>query len=69
MGSLRAVLNRVERHYWEEPPPYHLATGVPDDADALIYYLFQGVRAEERRYQRLREGKSLPEDRKREEIP
>jgi len=69
---LGAILNRLDTHYWKTAGTRYDAVVVapPTDADSLVYYLMKGVRAEEHREQRLRDGKPLPEDlRPDEEIP
>jgi hypothetical protein len=62
IAGLRAVLNRLELHYWRSETSYEHVNTPVGDADSLIYYLLKGIRAVERRDQRLREGKPLPED-------
>jgi hypothetical protein len=61
LSAIRAVLNRLESHYWQSPTAYEhfSATG---GADSLLYYLRKGVRAEEQRRERLLQGQPLPED-------
>jgi AbiU2 len=61
LRAVRAVLDRLEAHYWKSPgTQYAFSKG--RDADSLVYYLLEGVRAYERRRERLLQGKPLPED-------
>lgn len=69
LASFRALLNRIEGHFWQAPTAYELVITPPGDAEALVYYLMRGIRAEERRHERLLEGKPLPEDLEREDLP
>jgi hypothetical protein len=46
----------------------HIGTP-PGDAEALVYYLYNGIRADEGRHERLLRGQPLPEDLEREKIP
>jgi hypothetical protein len=62
IGSLRAVLNRVEHHYWQGPTMYDGVITPVGDADSLVYFLWKGLADEERRRQRIRSGQPLPED-------
>jgi AbiU2 len=69
LASLRALLNRIEQHYWRAPTMYEHIVTPPGDADSLVYYLLKGIRADEARHQRLRDGKPTPEDLRNEELP
>ena len=69
IGSLRALLNRLEHHYWQGPTMYEGVVTPFGDADALVYYLWKGLSVEEQRRQRLLSGQPLPEDLKHEEPP
>lgn len=62
LDAISAVLNRLERHYWNSHTCYELFITPANDADSLVYYLGKGLRAEQQRLERLREGKPLPED-------
>lgn len=62
LRTIRAVLNRMETHYWASETAYeHFITG-GGDADCLMHYLQKGVAAEKKRIERLRQGEPLPED-------
>jgi hypothetical protein len=62
LRAIRAVLNRLTMHYWQsEAGCEHFYAG-GRDADALMHYLAQGLRAEEQRMERFLQGKPLPED-------
>jgi hypothetical protein len=69
LTSLRALLNKIEVHFWNTPTAYEMIITPPGDADSLVFYLMKGIRAEERRHQRLLEGKPLPEDLEQEDLP
>lgn len=69
LASLRALLNRIEDHFWQAPTAYELVITPHGDADSLVYYLMKGIRAEKRQRERLREGKPLPEDLEPEDLP
>jgi len=63
LQAIRAVMNRVEWHYWKSVTKYEDAIyGVGRDGDQLIYVLKQGLRAHSERIRRIREGKALPGD-------
>ncbi len=62
LRAIRAVLNRLSMHYCQsEAGCEHFYAG-GHDADALIHYLEQGLRAEQRQIERLLQGKPPPED-------
>jgi hypothetical protein len=67
LAAIRAVIERMARHYWEDLAPYNAEFALDHDADLLVFWLRKALRAEERRLQRLREGRALPEDIEREE--
>ena len=67
--SFRNLLNRIEQHYWRTPVMYEEIVAPPGDADALVYCLLKGIRSDEARYRRLKDGNPLPEDLKQEELP
>jgi hypothetical protein len=69
LKALSAVLGTVESHHGQAPTSYERVDVPLGDADSLIYYLAGGVRREDERLRRLRDGKPLPEDWKRENIP
>ena len=69
IASIHALLNRIELHFWKAPTMYEHTVAPPGDADSLVFYLLKGIRADERRHQRLLEGKPLPEDLEREDLP
>jgi hypothetical protein len=61
LGAIRAILTRLESHYWQSPTAYYDFAAV-GGADSLLYYLRKGARAEERGRERILQGKPLPED-------
>jgi HEPN superfamily AbiU2-like protein len=61
LKSIRAILNRVHRHYLKSQVAFeHFISR--DDADTLIYHLRVAKMTEERRRDRLRRGVASPED-------
>ena len=62
LTAMRTVLNCLDAHYWHSETVYEHVITEGGEADSLVYYLSQGVRAEERRRERLEQGKPLPED-------
>jgi len=62
LAAMRAGLNCVESHYWNSETAYEHFLTEGGDADSLVHYLSKSVRAEERRRERLQQGKPLPED-------
>jgi hypothetical protein len=62
LGAVREVLDPIEEKYWNSETKYeHVITG-PGDGDALVYWINTGLKAQDRRHERLRQGKPLPED-------
>jgi hypothetical protein len=62
LAAMAAVLNCLEGHYWNSEVAYEHFFTEGGEADAMVYYLSEGVRAEEQRCERLQQGKPLPED-------
>jgi AbiU2 len=62
LASIRAVLNQLSRHYIGSETNYQLVIAYGRDADSLVYHLRLGLRAEEKRSERLENGEFLPED-------
>jgi hypothetical protein len=61
LAALAAVLNRIQVHYFgtdTEFDPFLTA----DDAETLVHHLVVATRCEERKRERFRQGKLLPED-------
>jgi hypothetical protein len=61
LKSLVNVLNGVERHYCDSQTAYDLG-GPLGGAISLLYVIDDGLRIEEARQGRLKEGKPLPDD-------
>ncbi len=61
LAAVSAVLNRLQQHYFSSEVVFRYFHAV-GDAEALVYYLRAAGQAEERRTQRVLEGKMLPED-------
>ena len=62
LQAIRVVLNRLAAHYWNSETAYQHFIASGGEADSLVYYLRKGIRAQERRMERFRLGKALPED-------
>ena len=62
LAAIRDVLNSLAGHYWDSETAYEQVITDGGEADSLVYYLQKGVRAEERRFERLRQNKPLLED-------
>jgi hypothetical protein len=60
--SVRAVLNRLAKHYWNSEVAYQQFTAIGRDADTLVYYLNLGLRAEKQRLDRLERGEISLDD-------
>ncbi len=61
LAALRAVLNKIEGHFWHSEVVFMqvIASG---DAEDVAYYLKFAVEADSRRRARLLQGRALPED-------
>ena len=62
LAAMAAVLNCLEGHYWNSETAYEHFLTEGGEADSMVYYLSEGVRAEEQWRERLQQGKPLPED-------
>jgi AbiU2 len=60
--SIRSVLNRISKHYMDSETAYQLVIANGRDASALIRYIGSGLRADEKRLERWKNGEFLPED-------
>ena len=62
LRAVRAVLDRLDAHYWksEGETQYFFPEG--RDANSLVRYLLKGFRADEPRMERFHQGNPLPED-------
>jgi hypothetical protein len=61
LAAVRALLHCLERHYWGTETYYQMLL-THGEADELVFWLHEGVRAEESRRERFRTGRPLPED-------
>lgn len=59
--SCRAVLNKLELAYWNSTTLYEHGIIGPGDADALVYHLERGLRAEREERAEFRAQHSIPE--------
>jgi hypothetical protein len=62
LSSIRAVMNRLAKHFSDSEVAYQIFITSGGDADSLIYYLNLGMQADEQRLERLRRGEFTPED-------
>jgi AbiU2 len=62
LGAVRAVLNRLEMHYWQSETLYQDVLPAGLEAESLVYYLRKGSQARKRQMERLVQAKPLPED-------
>jgi hypothetical protein len=62
LGSVRAVMNRLQSAYLNSTTAYVHASAGAGDAEALVCWLAEARQVEDGRQQRAREGKSRPED-------
>ena len=69
LQAVRTVLRRLEVHYWQSETAYQHFIPSGRDADSLVYYLKKGLRADEQRMERFRQGKPLDRDIGQVEIP
>jgi len=62
LAAVRAVVLRLESHYWNSETQYAQFVSSGGDANSLITFLQSGIQARKLQFQRLREGRSLPGD-------
>jgi len=62
LTAFRALLNRLERHYWNSEVHYQMVLTNLGDADSLVHYLQRGIKAERAWRERLQAGNPLAED-------
>jgi len=62
LGAFRALLNRLERHYWQSETHYQMVLTNLGDAGSLVHYLNKGLKAEREWRERLQSGRLLAED-------
>lgn len=62
LRAVSAVLHRLETHYWQSETAYQHFAPAGGEADSLVHYLLEGVRAEERRMECFLQRKPLQED-------
>jgi hypothetical protein len=60
--AFRALLNRLERHYWDSEVYYQTVLTNLGTAENLVHYLQRGLKAERAWRERLSSGALLPED-------
>ena len=62
LAAFRALLNKLERHYWDSEVYYKMVLTNLGDADSLVCYLSKGLKTERASRERLEAGTPLPED-------
>ena len=62
LAAFRALLNKIEEHYWDSEVYYQMDLTNPGDADSLVHYLSKGLNAVRAWHERLRAHTLLPED-------
>jgi hypothetical protein len=62
LEAMRAVLNKVEKHYWDNHVMFEVPSTPAGDARALLSRLARANREEDERIARLRAGVPRPED-------
>ena len=62
LSAVRVVLNKLEAYYWESETAYEHFISMGGEGDTLIYFMRAGLRAEDSRRERLRQGRPVPED-------
>ena len=62
LTAFRALLNKLEGHYWDSEVHYQMVLTNLGDATSLVHYLSKGLKAERVWRERLQAGTPLPED-------
>ncbi len=62
LASVRAVLHAIERRHFDSETAYAYFLAQGGEADSLVYYMKAGLRAEEKRLERFRDGTWTQED-------
>jgi hypothetical protein len=62
LESVRAVLHAIEGHYFDSETAYQHFIASGGEAGSLTYYIKAGLRAEEKRLERFRDGSWTQED-------
>lgn len=60
--AFRSVLNKLDDMYWQSETAYEYFDAGGGEGDDVIYFIRAGLKAEDARMERLRQGKPLPED-------
>ncbi len=58
LTAIRAVLNRIEVHYYGSPTSYEDTIAGLGEAEAVVMHLRTGLRAERARFERLKQGRA-----------
>jgi hypothetical protein len=61
INAISRVIQRISEYYFKSDLSFDVITPA-DDAVSLLYVIRDGLKAEEKRFARLKEGKYLPED-------
>jgi hypothetical protein len=62
LSAVREMLNALQLHYCQSTVGYEYAVTGPGDGDALVHYLYRGLKAERERERRILDGTFTPED-------
>jgi hypothetical protein len=62
LSAVRDLLHHIERQYFAGAETYYQELLAIGQAKELLFWLSEGVQAEEERRRRFREGRALPED-------
>jgi hypothetical protein len=62
LSAFRSVLNKLDEMYWQSETAYEHFMAAGGEGDDVIFFIRAGLKAEDARMERLRQGKPLPED-------
>lgn len=62
LSAFRSVLNKLSVKYWQSKTAYEHFIVMGGEGNNVIYFIRAGLKAEDARMERLRQGKPLPED-------
>lgn len=62
LSKVRSALNKLSVKYWQSETAYEHFIAAGGEGNDVIYFIRVGLKAEDARMERLRQGKPLPED-------
>ncbi len=62
LSSIRSVMNKISVKYWQSETAYEYFIAAGGEGNDVIFFIRAGIKAEDARMERLRQGKPLPED-------